>query len=158
MPRGVYKRMTPHERFLSKVAKDDSGCWLWCGTFLKDGYGNFNVNRKSVSAHRFSYQHYKGTIPEGSLVRHTCDVPKCCNPEHLILGTPGDNYHDAKTKGRHSHGSKHGNSKYTETEIRKVKILLSKGKTTAEVKALTGVSSHVIYDVRIGKTWCHVKL
>lgn len=156
MPRGVYDRKTPHERFLDRVDKSSNGCWLWKGPLLKDGYGQFNLNRKNLSAHRFSYMYYHGDIPVGFLVRHTCDTPKCCNPEHLKLGTPKDNYHDAKNKGRHSHGSKHGNSKYTEKEIANVKKLLNEGKTTTTVAYMTKVSVHVINDIRRGKTWSHV--
>lgn len=34
------------------------------------------------------------------MVRHTCDVPKCINPDHLILGTQKDNMQDAVNRGR----------------------------------------------------------
>jgi hypothetical protein len=29
---------------------------------------------------------------------HRCDVRRCCNPDHLVLGTRGDNMADHKAK------------------------------------------------------------
>lgn len=42
-----------------------------------------------------------GTLPPSELeVCHSCDNPPCINPEHLFVGTHGDNMQDAITKGR----------------------------------------------------------
>ena len=32
------------------------------------------------------------------IVRHKCHNPKCCNPEHLQIGTHKDNWNDSKVK------------------------------------------------------------
>ena len=51
-------------RFLSKIKTNDN-CWEWKGTITKKGYGQFNLKtKKKVSAHRFSYELFKGLIPE----------------------------------------------------------------------------------------------
>jgi len=42
-----------------------------------------------------------GPIPYRMLVCHTCDNPRCCNPEHLFLGTDQTNADDKMIKNRH---------------------------------------------------------
>jgi len=97
-------REIDYKRFMSKVIKTND-CWLWnAGKNYKD-YGNFSVTingcSKTYRAHRFIYEYFNGTIPEGMLVCHTCDTPRCVNPNHLWLGTVSDNTVDSVNKKRH---------------------------------------------------------
>lgn len=78
-----------------------SGCWEWAGYCNPDGYGQRKINGKTLRAHRMSYTVYSGEIPEGLCVLHKCDNPKCCNPEHLFIGTHSDNMKDMWDKNRH---------------------------------------------------------
>ena len=50
---------------------------------------------------RVSYYLTKGDIPEGMIIMHTCDNPRCVKPDHLKLGTHKDNTQDMIAKGRH---------------------------------------------------------
>lgn len=52
------------------------------------------MNSKFIRAHRFSYMHFKGEIPAGMCVGHSCDNSKCVNTDHLWLGTQKDNVMD----------------------------------------------------------------
>ena len=93
------------EVFLSKIEKTPT-CWLWNGGVNKrHGYGYFKLKRTSIGAHRISYSIFKGDIPDGLHVLHTCDNKKCVNPDHLFLGNAQDNMTDKTLKGRASRKS-----------------------------------------------------
>lgn len=115
MPRGVYPRRagltrnTPArasllERFKTKVEKHDAdcdccrGCWHWTGFIDKAGYGRIREGGRDTPvlyAHRVSYEHYVGPIPEGLHLDHVldrgCIHRHCVNPEHLEPVSPREN-------------------------------------------------------------------
>lgn len=78
----------------------ESGCWIWTGLLSNSGYGKIGDDYKTYSTHRYSYTLYKGEIPKGKLVLHSCDTKECCNPNHLFLGTQSDNIKDMYNKNR----------------------------------------------------------
>ena len=62
----------------------ESGCWLWSGQIAPNGYGRMNATRiKTMYPHRFFYEKYKGSIPDGLTIDHLCRVRCCVNPDHL---------------------------------------------------------------------------
>lgn len=98
---GCIQRAPAAVRFKTFFRLGKNGeCWPWNGSKDKDGYGYFKPNGKTVKAHRYSFEQYKGAIPEGMWVLHKCDNPSCVNPHHLFLGTPLDNVMDMDQKGR----------------------------------------------------------
>lgn len=89
------------DRFMEKVSPEpNTGCWLWSGSSCDKGYGMFNLNGKTVRAHRLSYEIHNGKIAEGMHILHKCDNPCCVNPEHLSVGTNHDNVKDKLSKRR----------------------------------------------------------
>lgn len=82
----------PIERFMAKIELSPDGCWLWTAFVTTWGYGQFGTsNGRSVAAHRWSYEHHVGSIPEGRLVDHICQVRHCVNPAHLRLASKKQN-------------------------------------------------------------------
>lgn len=144
MPKGI--RKIPKDRneiFWSRVNRlDDNACWEWIGYMNTNGYGEFTVNRVKLSPHRLSYEIAYGDIPKGMFVCHHCDNPKCCNPEHLFIGTSKDNMIDAARKGRTSRGDNHymrmfpekvmrheknGSHKLTEEQVSEIREMYDSG-------------------------------
>jgi hypothetical protein len=85
MPSGVYPRPTVQERFLAKfVIGGPNECWPWLASKIGTGYGELQGGHgKKVLAHRFSYEHFVGPIPDGLVIDHLCRNPPCVNPRHL---------------------------------------------------------------------------
>lgn len=53
-----------------------------------------------LKAHCWAYAIYRGNIPAGMCVCHSCDVARCINPDHLWVGTQLENVRDMVRKGR----------------------------------------------------------
>ena len=79
----VLRGGTALERFGFWVEKTDS-CWIWKGVLDKGGYGRIKDDSGwRDMAHRWSYRHFVGEIPEGLIIDHLCKNPACVNPSHL---------------------------------------------------------------------------
>lgn len=109
--------------FHTRYKKLESGCWEWTAQRTPQNYGRFFINYRGTRAHRYSYEIHKGKIPEGMCVCHTCDNPSCVNPDHLWLGTRGDNNKDRTKKGRGIKGETHHQSKLIRQDIREIRLL-----------------------------------
>lgn len=89
---GHWAFLSAEERFDEQyIPEPNSGCWLWIGVHDGRGYGHIRHNGRTTRAHRFSYERYKGPIPEGMYIDHLCKVPLCVNPDHLEAVSPKEN-------------------------------------------------------------------
>jgi hypothetical protein len=103
---------------------NENGCYV-CISHIGgySGYPEFKApGAKRQGMHRYIYKLYKGEIPDGFIVRHTCDNRKCINPNHLILGTKGDNNRDTRERGRtnFSKGKDHYLYKITDDQFKEI--------------------------------------
>lgn len=71
-------------------------CWNWNKSLTSAGYGQFTYKKVYWLTHRYVYQLLNGPINNKLLIRHLCHNRKCCNPEHLLIGTSKDNWHDSE--------------------------------------------------------------
>lgn len=144
-------------RFRAMVSVTQS-CWIWEGSRTRRGYGQFGLNGKCVSAHRFAWIINYGAIPNGLGVLHRCDVPPCVNPEHLFVGTQADNMRDMRAKGRQRSGTtglfarhvgikrgpNHYRTKLTAEDISVIKRRYSNGELQREIATDFGVQQSTI--------------
>lgn len=150
--RGAFKTngsLTPEQRFWSKVQKSD-GCWEWQGQRNHKGYGELSINSRWIKAHRYSWALVHGEIPARMQVCHRCDNRCCVNPDHLFVGTNGDNQVDAVRKGRNPI------AQLNEQLVREIRTL-APTKTKAEIARTIGVSWSAVHRVITRECWKHVK-
>jgi hypothetical protein len=171
---------------LEKLVKNnyevkENGCWEWTSSISSpSGYGKLDFKGKTVSAHRASYKVFKGEIPKGKHICHSCDNRKCVNPDHLWVGTAKDNVHDMIKKGRQGstkgrklcpehlakfhgnrssrEGSKHHLAKLDEEKVKEIKKMIRDGHKNNEIAEIYNVDKSNISLIRNGKRWLHVNI
>lgn len=134
-----------------------NGCWEWNLFRSKKGYGQLWNGHRMEGAHRVSYRLFKGEIPDGQCVCHTCDNPGCVNPEHLFLGSIAENTSDRQSKGRGIKGMSVHTSKLCEADVRRIRRLAGSGVLHRDLAAQFGVDRSTISRVSSGATWNHVE-
>ncbi len=151
------------ERFLEKVSP--AGCRVWLGARNSWGYGTFMWDGKkesgtsrqnNINASRAAWLLFKGEIPSGMDVLHTCNNRACVNVEHMYLGTDVENAVDRRNAGTIPKGEKAWNPKLTNAQA--LEILQAKGTAPASVIAarypkLTAANVSAIWR---GDTWKHL--
>lgn len=136
--------VTTHARFWSKVdVGNATDCWHWQAGKTHFGYGKFG----DTKAHRISWEMFNGPIPDGLMVCHKCDNPRCVNPAHLFVGTAADNNRDRTEKGRSRapRGERHPNAKLSDADVRAIRASSERGIDLAE---RYGVAASTISEVR----------
>jgi len=143
------------KRDLNKILSytvQEKDCLVWTRCFNTDGYpraaidGHFNGK-----VHRIVYELVTGEDITGLVVRHTCDNPRCINPDHLLKGTPIDNVNDRDSRQRN------GWAKITHDEVRAIRELYKTGKfTQAKLGNMFNLSPSTISSLVRGRHWRHV--
>lgn len=87
----IHKDRIPDEKRYKINPK--TGCWIYTLSIDKGGYGVFHAKgeRKSLRAHRYFYEKYRGPIPKGLDIDHLCRNRNCVNPDHLEPVTRSEN-------------------------------------------------------------------
>jgi HNH endonuclease len=77
-----------------------SGCHIWQRSTKPNGYGQLTFRMRRLMAHRVAWIARHGPIAKGLEVCHRCDERRCCNPDHLYLGSHAENMAEMKAKRR----------------------------------------------------------
>lgn len=160
-------------RFEAKyVPEPNSGCWLWLNSLTWDGYGRFYLKPRTRLAHRVSYIHYIGDIPENLELDHKCHTRSCCNPDHLepvthiVNKLRGDRAYGDRNGSRTSpesylenqvRGERQGSSKLIEETVKTIRELYDTGAyTQKELAVRFGVARQHISKLVNYKEWRHI--
>lgn len=136
-----------------------NGCLEWMRARDWDGYGLTFALGQQWRVPRLFYFLWKGTIPEGQYVCHTCDNPKCVLPAHLFTGTAADNIADACRKGRMlgPRGERNGQHKLTLSQVQEIRRRYKphdrNGNNMYGLAAEFGVHAVTIWDIIHRKHW-----
>lgn len=98
---------------------------------------------------------FKGEIPDGHFVCHSCDNPACVNPEHLFIGTQQDNTDDRERKNRNNHffGEHSPTSRLTQKDVIDIR---QSNKSSRELARIYGVNKSSVQAIKNRETWKHV--
>lgn len=119
----------------------------------KDSYPRIYRNGKDRRMSRYIYTLFKGEIPPGLVVRHTCDNRLCVNPEHLIIGTVRDNVNDRMLRKGILRVQQTQNSTLTEDAV---KFIRESPLSNSVLAKTLHVNLRNINNVRSKRTWKHV--
>lgn len=144
-------------RFISlTLPAPPSECVLWMAGCTGLGYGQFCFDGEVFYAHRVAWEIVNGPIPDGLLIRHSCDVTTCVNGRHLLSGNQKQNMQDKMCRGRHvaPGGERNGRTTLTSQQVREFRRLHAEGKyNQSELGRKYGVSSRTASAIIRRETW-----
>ncbi len=132
-------------------------CWISVDVPDGGGYGRMRIPpRGTVKLHRVSLWAFTGAWPGDALVRHRCDVRRCCRPSHLELGDHVANMADRAERGRTARGSQI--SDLEDLDVRVIRHTIEHGEgTRREVAERFGLSTSAVDHIVARRSWAHLE-
>lgn len=122
------------------------GCLEWTRCLNTDGYPRAIIDgNANAKIHRVVYEILNGPLENGSVVRHTCDNPKCIEPTHLVKGTVADNVKDMDDRERRHR------SITLPVITRVLDLLTTKKLKQKEIAKVVGIDARRVSDISNGR-------
>jgi hypothetical protein len=99
------------------------------------------------------WQHHFGNIPDGLVIRHKCDNPRCVEIDHLEIGTRHDNVRDMVERNRQCRGERKPCAKLTWALVAEIRERLDRGEGVRSLGREFGVDHSVISEIKNNKAW-----
>ncbi len=107
--------------------------------------------------HRLVLETYIGLCPSGMQCRHLDGNPANNKLENLCWGTPQENQQDRIQHGTSNRGSRNGQTKLKEKDVRTIFQMCQDGEAThQELTDTFGVSRKTIRNIATKQTWKHL--
>jgi len=112
---------------------------------MPNGYGHLTIRNQQILAHRFIYEKFKGPIPEGLTLDHSCRNPICVNPDHMEPVTHAENCRRGER------------AKLNHDLVSEIKELRIQGMRSIDLANKFGVTRNTILTVLRGQSWANPK-
>lgn len=133
---------------------EQTGCWIWLGATLPNGYPSMRKNKIHILAYRYSYELKYGQIPLGMNACHKCDTPMCVNPDHIFIGSQSDNIRDMVLKKRNRTGENASWSKLKQCQVNDIRKEYGEGNIShRKLAERYNVSYSAIRLIVLNKNW-----
>lgn len=129
------------------IIDESTGCWNWALSLDDKGYGRTSDRGRSLKAHRVVYEEMRGPIPDGLVIDHLCNNPKCVNPDHLEPVTLQANSARGSLKERRKVPAT-STPDYV-TQIRTIGTSMSQ----RNIAEMFGIGQRTVCDILKGYTW-----
>lgn len=133
-----------------------NGCHECTSHSKRNGYTRIRQNGKHQTLAKTLYEQTIGKVPDGHVIRHTCDNNWCVNVKHLITGTQQQNIQDCVERNRTSKGIKHFRCKLTEQQVKQIRSMKGQ-KTGKEVAKLYKLGVRTVYHIWNRTSWKHLE-
>lgn len=134
------------ERFLSKT-EWQGDCLVWTDRIV-NRRGRVQVGGRQTTSNRAAWLLFRGPVPNGMEVCHTCDNPPCVRIDHLFLATHAENMADMVRKGRSQQialpGARNPWAKFTESEVATIRAQYRSGARVQALATQHQVDRHTI--------------
>ena len=110
------------------------------------------------TVHRLVLKAFVGPCPPGMEACHGNGVRTDNRLINLRWATHSENEADKRLHGTNCAGSKCGSAKLTESQVRSIKAMLSRGLFSTAIGRMLGIPASTVQNIKNGSTWSYVTI